>query len=95
MLNHIRGCFDAADADGSQALDAVELAAVLKELYRYEKTSRSSKQVAREVTAAMKQWDRDGDGCLDFWEVLTPNPRHNPNPGLLGVSGDVNEFPRV
>ena len=54
LYSYLKQSFADADADGNETLDAQELTQVLKALYKYEKTSRSTKEVAREVKPKSK-----------------------------------------
>ena len=59
-----------ADKDGSGALDAEEVAWVLRQMYRKERTARKLELIQAEVEATMKEYDRDGSGVLEFNEFV-------------------------
>lgn len=71
QLEELCGKFDEADADQSGALAAEEIAALFQVLYRERGTLRNKQTVAKEVDAAMSQWDVDRSGTLEFGEFIS------------------------
>jgi len=59
-----------ADTNGGGSLDIQELTTVLKNMYKDQKMSRSTKQITIEVQEAMKKWDVDNSGTLELGECI-------------------------
>jgi len=66
----LKKLFDTADVDKSLFLDTNELAEVMKAYYKLEGVARSRSVVIREVEAAMKKYDIDRSGTLEFPEFV-------------------------
>jgi len=69
-LERLRNFFVDADTDGSGSLDKEELVHVLRKFYAAEKLSRNTAAVRREVEEALKRFDYNGDGTLQFEEFV-------------------------
>jgi len=70
VLDSLERLFKEADADGSGKLDPQELSETLYEYYKANGQSRPKSKVLTEVSEAMKVYDIDGNGSLEFDEFL-------------------------
>ena len=62
--------FDKYDADESGFIDSEELTLMIKNYHAVEGVGRSIKKVREEVRLAMREFDHDNTGHLDFGEFI-------------------------
>jgi len=70
VLTVLKRLFVTADVDLSKHLDSVELGEVIKAYYRLEGVSRPLVSTIEEVEKAMKRYDTDRSGHLQFHEFV-------------------------
>lgn len=62
LLAYLEDLFDAADLDHSGTLEPTEIVALLKDFYRAQKMSRSSKKIYRLVLECLDDYNMDPSG---------------------------------
>jgi len=70
ILANICKRFTEADTDESGALDKDEVAVIIKSIYKAESTVKTEREVEREVEEAIREFDTDRSGEIEFLEFV-------------------------